>query len=491
MLTEKPLFNEVDRGNSCTIWNICGYSLGEGANSLVMNSVSTFAMLYYTQALGLNPVYAGFAMSIAVFWDAISDPIMGYITDHTRSRFGRRHPYILIGGLFMAVLLYAIWAVPSIFQTSQMRTFSYLVVMNLLLRTALTVFFVPYCAVGFEMTTDYEGRSLLQGMRQVFNMAANFLGPAMAWVLFFPDLKDGRKSTDNPANYVEMGQVFALAVVVLTVLTIVFTYRYRSNPPENAQHKTRHGLKNFLVINKEILLDRHARWVYAFSFLAVLNMVIVSSLLTYFYIYFMKIGGQQIAIAQFSAVIGCALGGLLATKLPHWFEKKGTILMACGASIFGNIIVAVFYLTGVMGPEYTLRVGGMEIPVGYWFFVIFNGLYWLGAGIMIPTALAMIADIAEINKYSSGELKDGSYSSLYSLIFKAAISFAMLVSGFILSGIGFDANIKENSPVVIWRLGAAMLLVGPVVCLFASVAICKYKVSRAYLEEMRSRQAVC
>ena len=464
--------------NTCSFWDICGYSLGEGANSLVMNSIATFAMLYYTQALGLSPVYAGIAMSVAVLWDALSDPIMGFITDNTRGRYGRRHPYILVGGLCMAGLLYAVWAVPSFVQTSEMRIFTYLIAMNILLRTALTVFFVPYCAVGFEMTTDYEGRSRIQGTRQIFNMAANFLGPALAWALFFPEIATGKKATDDPANYMQMGALFAIAIVVLTLLTVLFTYRYRTNAPvRDRAQKPRPDFKDFFNVNKDIFFNKHARWVYLFAFLAVLNMVIVSSLLPFFYLYFMKIDGGQISIAQIATVIGSATGGLLATRMPRWFEKKGAILIACGVSIVGNLIVALFFLPGWMAPEQT---------TGFVFFVIMNGVYWLGSGIMIPTAVAMIADIAEIDKYKTGELKDGSYSAFYSFVFKSAISFALLVSGLLLGAIGFDSGAEEHTEQVIWNLGATMLLAGPIICLIAAFTMTKYKVSKAFLDTLRN-----
>ena len=467
--------------NTCSFRNICGYSLGEGANSLVMNSIATFAMLYYTQALGLSPVYAGIAMSIAVFWDAVSDPVMGFITDHTRTRYGRRHPYILVGGLCMAGLLYAVWAVPPFVQTSEVRIFAYLIAMNILLRTALTVFFVPYCALGFEMATDYEGRSRIQGTRQIFNMAANFLGPALAWTLFFPETAAGQNATDNPANYLQMGASFALAIVALTLLTLLFTWRYRASAPVcDTLKPSRPGFKAFISTNKDLVLDKHARWVYVFAFLAVLNMVIVSSLLPFFYVYFMKIDGGQISVAQFAAVIGSATGGLLATRIPRWFEKKGSLLIACGLSIFGNLIVAIFFLPGWTALDQT---------PGFVFFVVMNGIYWMGSGIMIPTAVSMIADIAEINQYTSGELKDGSYSAFYSFVFKAAISFALLVSGLILSLIGFDSGAEEHPAQVIWNLGAAMLLAGPTVCLLAAFSITPYRVSRNFLERLRKANA--
>ncbi len=95
---------------------IIAYSTGEGATSLTMNGIAAFAMLYYVQVLGLNSKWAGIALSISMLWDAVSDPIMGHITDNTRSRFGRRHPYILGGGIFLATSFFFLWFVPAIFR---------------------------------------------------------------------------------------------------------------------------------------------------------------------------------------------------------------------------------------------------------------------------------------------------------------------------------------------------------------------------------------
>ena len=119
------------------------YSLGECANSLVMNGIFGFAMLFYTKSLGLDPTWAGLAMSLSVFWEAVTEPVMGHVSDHTRSRWGRRHPYMLVGGLLMALCSYLIWTVPGACRGSQMAIFWYLVAMNLLLRTGLTLFFTP------------------------------------------------------------------------------------------------------------------------------------------------------------------------------------------------------------------------------------------------------------------------------------------------------------------------------------------------------------
>jgi GPH family glycoside/pentoside/hexuronide:cation symporter len=459
----------------CSVPTMCGYSFGECANSLVMNGVNAFAMLYYTEALGLSPALAGIAMSIAVFWDALSDPIMGHISDNTRSRFGRRHPYMVVGGLLMALSFYFIWAVPGAVQESAKAVFWYLVVFNILLRTALTVFFVPYVALGFEMSTDYEGRSRMQGIRWGFNMAANLLGPAMAWSIFFRD-RDGVRATDVPANFLNMGAAFAVATALLVLLVIFCTRRYAKASPEPATDG-QHIMGTFFRDMKGVVLDSYARRVFAFVFLAAVNMVLVSSLQMYVYVYFMDFSSPQKSIAHGATMIGCGLGGLLSARLTHRFEKKGAVLCGGILSIAANALLALVFLTGVLPVETRLAVV---------VFVIFHALYWLGSGIMLPTATAMMADISELNKIRTGLLKDGAYSAVFSFIIKAAVSFSMLVSGYILSGIGFESDRSgELGPDVIWRLGAVMLLAGPVVCVAAIVVMRKYRVTRELIDEMR------
>ncbi|MGB6032079.1 MAG: MFS transporter [Bacteroidota bacterium] len=89
----------LTQAQTCSRSQMISYSVGECANSLLMNSLLGFAMLYYTDALGLKHSLAGIAMAVAVFWDAVTDPVMGHITDNTRSRFGRGTPISFSGAL--------------------------------------------------------------------------------------------------------------------------------------------------------------------------------------------------------------------------------------------------------------------------------------------------------------------------------------------------------------------------------------------------------
>jgi glycoside/pentoside/hexuronide:cation symporter, GPH family len=209
--------------SSCSLGSVLIYGSGECANSLVMNSVFAFAMLYYTKALHLDPSWAGLAMSVSVLWEAFTEPVIGHLSDNTRSRWGRRHPYMMAGGLIMAACSCLMWAVPAGFRSSQLGLFWYLVLLNLCLRAGLTLFCVPYLALGFELCTDYQGRSRIQSIRHIFNMAANLAGPALAWSIFFQD-RDGIRGTTMAENYFRMGVAFSLATFLFVVLVVAGTF---------------------------------------------------------------------------------------------------------------------------------------------------------------------------------------------------------------------------------------------------------------------------
>ncbi len=199
--------------------DIIGYSLGEGASSLTFNGISAFFMLYYTQALGLPYAEAAMAIAVSSLWDAIVDPLVGHLSDNTQSRWGRRQPYIMVGGLLMAVCFYYLWAVPSFVQRDGLLFF-YAVFINFIYRTAYAVFYVPYVALGFEVCPGYHERSKLQATRMVLGMATN-LFVALGWSLFFPDRPGGREATSVPANFLHMGTIFSFTAVGLTAVVLL------------------------------------------------------------------------------------------------------------------------------------------------------------------------------------------------------------------------------------------------------------------------------
>jgi GPH family glycoside/pentoside/hexuronide:cation symporter len=405
---------------------------------------------------------------------------------------------MLSGGLLMAVCSYLIWAVPDAFRGGQMSVFWYLVVMNLLLRTGLTMFFIPYLALGFEMCSDYQGRARIQGMRWVFNMIANFAGPAMAWTFFFRD-KDGIAATTVEANYHQMGATFAIATAVFVVLVCVFTLRWRQDT-RGAPASSEHGwIRAFFIEMKHILADPNPRWVFVFIFVVCVGMVIVSSLQMFVYDDFMHFtagkfalpGGGELShtsVAHGSTMVGMGLGALVCSRLTRLFDKKGAVLLGGGLSIFCNLMLAIVFLTGLVKPGAVWEIGGLTLPLALIVFVAFHATYWFGNGIMLPVSTAMMADVSEIRKIQTGEVRDGGYSAVFSLAMRLAISFSLVVSGWCLSAIGYQvpAPAGGQTASAVWKLGLVTFVIGSVICLAALLAIRRYPVTRSRLDEIRA-----
>lgn len=470
------------------------YSLGEIPNSLVMNSIWGFAMLYYTEALGVSYKWAGVAMSIATIWEAITDPIMGHITDNTRSRWGRRHPYILLGGILTAMTYYFIWAVPGPLREGGLAL-GYLMVMNLLLRTTYTLFLIPYGALGMEICTDYEGRARLAGIRGGVQMLANLLGPALAWSLFFKDVP-GQESTKITENYTHMGTAFTLVSLFFFLFVVWATRKYMVDSRSNAEI-TGNRLSDFYRDLKEVITDPNPRPVYLFTLVIYIGIVLVSSLQMYVYVHFMHFSAGEKTLVHGG---GMTLFGLSSAFIAPWLvrklDKKPAVVIGVLVTVIANILLLGLFVSGWVTPGTGWQlppglpwVGGMTLPVAMLLFGFLQASYWGGNGILGPISGSMIADISEIGKYHTGILRDGTYSAIACFISKMSCSLGLLLSGFCLDGVGFVSGSEVQSPTAIRYLAAIAFSGGMVVALLALLIILKYPVNRAFMQKIKAALA--
>lgn len=470
---------------SCSTSEMVKYSLGACMESLVINSFFGFAMFYYTKALGLSPEYAGWAAALATIWDGVADLIMGHISDNTRSRFGKRHLYMVVGGISMIIVYFFIWYVPAVFKSSELRLFCYLVVINLLLRTTYAVFVVPYTALSFEICSDYADRTRIQGIRSALNMAANLFGCALAWTLFFGENTGTSRATNVAQNYVNMGMAFAVASFVFLFLMLGFMKKYIKDSRNDETCGSSVGA--FFKDVKETISDKYPRWVFLFLFVVLLGIVLVSSLQMYVFEDFMVFSGWQKTVAHGGTMVGMGIGSLFGAVLVRRIDKKGAICVGVFWSVFCELVLASLFLTGFLKPGQTL--GGF--PISFVMFSFFHGAYWFGNGVMMPISMSMMADVSEIHQIETGVNKDGSYAAMYSLATKIALSIGLLVSGYCLSWVGYVTGPEAitQSQEVIWRLCALTLVVGPLTSLMASALIIKYPVSKAFIEKIREAAA--
>ena len=468
-MTKKPI-------RTCSTTYMLGYATGDIANSLIMNSFSAFIMLFYTKALGISPVWAGIIMASSTFWDAVSDPIMGYITDNTRSKYGRRHPYMLFGGVLMVISYFCFWAVPSPFMVNQALMIGYLIVVNLLFRTAYTIFVVPYGALAFEISQDYTGRTKLQSVKTIVIMLANILGPAMAWTFFFKEVDGAPRAASVSSNYLTMGAVFAGVSLVSIFFMLFFTRKEMRDSRTMKMGEV--SIKDFFVDMKEIIMDRNFIWVFLYGFAILIGIVLVSSFQMYVYEDFMKLGSVQKSFTHGGTMAGMMIGAFFASGFAKRYDKKGTVYIGGFTSVISGVLLAALFLSGILKPEHTASVV---------IFALLNSLYWFGIGVMMPVVTSMIADISELNEIKTGVNKDGAYSAVYSFTSKLSQSVALFLTGLCLTWIGYaEGTDVVQSPDVVMRLLLFAFLVGPLLALFALAIIKLYPVNKDFLDEMRA-----
>lgn len=475
---------------------ILGYAVGEGAFTLSMNGIGNFALLYYTQVLGLGPTYAGLALSITIIWDAISDPVMGNITDHTRSRFGRRHPYILWGGLVLAASFFFLWFVPSGVVGST-ALFWYLLLMNLVVRTAITVFVVPYTALGFEMCVDYNERSKLQSVRFFMNQIVNFSGGALAWSLFFGDkvAEDGTRidGTKIAGNYATMSVWLTLAIAVLVVACVYFTRHYaRDNRSQLAVHN---DMKSFLEDFRDVLTDRFALYVFSSKFIIQLGMMFVAQIQMFTYVEFMQFSSMEKTIAHGAGMLAFAGGALFHAWLVKRLDKKPTAFIGMGIGALGNVALFALFIGGLMptqfhwvAPEGIPFFAGEEIPVAVYAFALFQGMWWGGMGMVAPLMLSMVADISEINYVETGKKREGGYSAMFSFFVKAAMGVGMFLNGWVLEFAGYESGKSAQTFDTLRNLAIITFVAGPLFLLPLIPILRKYPVDRAFMEAIKLRR---
>jgi GPH family glycoside/pentoside/hexuronide:cation symporter len=319
-------------------------------------------------------------------------------------------------------------------------------------------------------------------------MVANLLGPALAWSIFFSN-NDPVRATSLPENYLHMGLMFAIASLICILFVVVATRKYIHDSRQLTIE--RDGLSGLFRDIMGIVSDFYPRYVFVFIVTVTVGVALVSSLQMYLYEHFMRFGGVEKSLAHGGTMIGFAVGALLGATLTKKLEKKGTVYFGGITSVGSNFILAGLFLSGILAPGQSATVFSWSIPYAFLVFVLFHSLYWLGNGVIFPTATSMIADVSEIHEIKTGMNKDGAYAAIFTFAQKCAISLGVLVSGYLLTLIGFEAGSGlVQRPEAVWLLCGVTLLVGPLISLVSLGLIRLYPVDRESLERFRSRRIV-
>ncbi|QHI69811.1 MFS transporter [Tichowtungia aerotolerans] len=462
------------------------YAVGDGAFSITMNGMNNFAMIYLTQILGLNPGWAGVAISIAIFWDAVTDPVMGHISDNTRTRWGRRHPYVLVGGLLAAISFFMFWTVPQLLGSAGV-IFAAALTFNLMVRTALTVYMVPYTALGFEICPDYEDRARLQGVRFFINQLTNFFAGAMAWPFFFKErLNDAGDMVDGSLLASNYNRFAVIMGIVIVVLVSVCCWGTRQFALDNRNEEVRgNNLKAFWVDFLAIFKDRLAVKVFIFFVIAQFAMMLMGTTQMFVYIFYMKFSAVEKSIVHGGGMLAFAFCSLNLAKLVTRFDKKPAGFIGMVLAVFGGLGLLAVFRSGMMNPQQgAFTIFGETIHLSTLVFALLQMCWWGGCGLVVPLASSMIADVAAINEKKTGEQKNASYAAIFTFCSKAAGSIGINICAMLLATAGIVSGAKEQTPEAARNIATLCFICGPIIMISAMVLLRAYPINRNTIKEI-------
>ncbi|MHB9035517.1 MAG: MFS transporter [Armatimonadota bacterium] len=457
------------------------YAFGAVAYNFLGNGIGMLALPIYNVALGLNASIIGLALGIPRVIDAFLDPLVGHISDNTRSKLGRRRPYIIIGGILAGLIFALLWNPNPHWSSNSL--FVFFLIVTMLYYVLLTVWSIPYGALGYELSYDYVERTNIQAYK---TFVGNAFAIAMPWMyemcfwnwgaLTAPGNRSiahrlGSLVQHSSVHGAEIHGVGIVGIIIGGVILITAVIPALCREKIEAQSQTKsnflHGLKCTLKNKAFVILS-------VSSFISFLGIFLVQPIGLYINIYYI-FGGDRAAAARMSGWTGtfyflaAVLCVPLMTKMANVIGKKSALLFGLGFTMLGTVMIWWLYT-----------------PVNPWLQLIPIAFFtpaW--TAVQILTA-SMAADVCDVDELETGLRREGMYGAMTSWMVKLGIGGVTCVSGCLITFAGVRPEAVTQTATTIFKLRA--LFVGlPAFFLIAALIIAAYyPITEARAREVRA-----
>ncbi len=457
------------------------YALGQAGEGIKNESFAYFLLFYYTQVLGLAGTLAGGAIAISMIVDAFTDPLMGVLTDRTRSRLGRRHPWIFLSAPPLAASLYLVFAPPV--GLSQGALFAWMLCWTLVNRFALTMFHVPYLSLGAELTRDWHERTVLVSMRHSFGQVAGMFPAFVGLLWLFRQTAEHGDGRVYAAAYPTYAALAAGSVLLVIFATAWMTRDRIPTLPQADARAREHGVLRALWRDlSEVLQQRSFRAVFLGTAISSVGSGVTISLGIHAAKFFWDVDSR---VMFWWRVV---LAGALVLGLAYWTQRatraeKGALFSE--GLLWYVAIHSLVYVLATLGfwPE---RSSAAYVPL----YLIATGLL---AGFAVASVFAMgqsmMGDCADQDELATGRRREGMFFGASSLALKFAFGGGALVAGLIVDAVGLTGlrSIADVTPAIRWHLGVAMALSVAVLFSLSWLAFRRYDLTRARLADIHAQ----
>lgn len=449
------------------------YGLGAAANIIKQRGITTFLLLFYNQVVGLPPAMVSTAIMIALIFDAFVDPTIGQISDNTRTRWGRRHPFMYAAALPVSIAFYLIWNPPIGWEHEAL--FGYMLVCLLTIRLFDTFFELPSSALLAELTSDYDQRTSMIAIRSFCGVAGGLIMQLLVYQVFL------KKNADGTGGLLERDgwQVYSI-VAAITIFTIILISSASTHHqiPYLRKPPTRKITIPAMLREVAATLNNRSFVVLTISGMFMnVSLGLKTALELYFNLYFWGLTQGQLAIMTVTGVVASIVGVLLAPVISGKIGKRYAAITMFFGAVVALLLPIGLRVAGVMPANGTNLLFGILI-VDF----MANGIMAIMTGVMLQS---MIADVVEDSEVKTGRRSEGLLFSADNLFKKIVSGVGVFVSGVLLTFVAFPQGAKPNEvdPEMLRNLALIYL---PTIGGFYAVAICclfLYKIDKSIHEE--------
>jgi len=489
------------------------FGAGHLALNLLPGALGVFSFFLLT-AFGMDPLLAGLLGGLPRLYDAISDPIMGFISDNTKSKWGRRRPYIFVGAILSGIFYILLWQMSP--ENSQMYNFWYFLIFSLIFLTGNTIFATPLVGLGYEMTTDYNERTRLMGFANTIGQVAWMIVPWFWVIIANPNMYSTQvEGVNQLAIYV------GIICMVLGVLPAIFCKGIDASHMENRKKisfKTiGSSFKDLFHGIKQVSRNKPFMKLCAATFLVFNGFQIVASFSVFIIVFYMYNGSYEGAgtwpawFATISAVFTAFLVIPIVTKMANTWGKRKAFIAASFISVIGYLLkwwgfnteLNASFNESALAQSMTRGIQSVFDAIGptlerlnmSWFSIdTSHGIPWLmflpipllafGLGSLFTLMMSMTADVCDLDELENGmPRKEGTFGAIYWWMVKLGQGLALVIGGLVLKLIGFDGAAATQTAETLYKLRLMDIIIPSVTALIAAWVMWGYT-----LNEKRARE---
>jgi GPH family glycoside/pentoside/hexuronide:cation symporter len=401
------------------------FGLGMLANQMFPAALGIF-MVVLVENLGMPSWMWGVLFFVPRIVDAFFDPIMGFISDNTKSVWGRRRQYVFVGSIIMGIAFMIMWQLYR--EDSVLYNFTFFLTFSLIFHIGLSIFSVPYVAMGYEMSDDFHERTSIMAISQWIGQWAWVIAPWF-WVIMYDPSWFPNADTATRTLAIWVGSVFMLLAMVPAIFIKSKNTKFDDTLQPLTLSTIGGSLKEILISFKEAFGNKPFRKLCIATFL-IFNAFNTVAGFTFFIVVYYLFNGDTAAAGIWPTLFGCC--GALATTfivipIVAWIakkmEKKKAFLICQGISIFGYILLWFLFIPGK--------------PYMFLFALPF---FSFGIGSLFTLMMSMTADVCDMDELESGKRREGVFGAIYWWMVKFGFAIAGLLTGVIMSVVAFKAG---------------------------------------------------